>query len=80
MRDHIGRLALAAVVCLGRRQITGMLHAAGESFQDWSAAYRLFSRQRVEPERLFSTVRRGVLAELPEARRRFPVLATGQIA
>ncbi len=40
-------------------------HASGESFQDWSAGYRLFSQQRVEPQRLLDASRREVLARLP---------------
>jgi len=66
VNDHLCRLALSAGVCLGRRNITALLHAAGESFQDWSAAYRLFSQQRVEPQRLLDVARREVLAQLPE--------------
>ncbi len=65
MNDHLTRLALGATVCLGRSTITGLLHASGESFQDWSAGYRLFSQQRVEPQRLLDASRREVLARLP---------------
>ncbi len=65
MNDHLTRLALGAAVCLGRSTITGLLHASGESFQDWSAGYRLFSQQRVEPQRLLDASRREVLARLP---------------
>ena len=64
MNDHLTRLALGATVCLGRSTITGLLHASGESFQDWSAGYRLFSQQRVEPQRLLDASRREVLASL----------------
>lgn len=66
MNSHLSRLALSAGVCLGRSTITGLLHAAGESFQDWSATYRLFSQQRVEPQRLLAVARREVLAQLPK--------------
>jgi hypothetical protein len=65
VNERIGRLALSTLVCLGRRQISGLLHAAGDSFQDCSAAYRLFSQGRVEPQRLFAVARREVLAALP---------------
>ena len=56
---------LSALVCLGRHTVTGLLHTAGSSFQDWSAAYRLFSASRVEAQDLFAVVRRGLLEQLP---------------
>lgn len=37
----------------------------GLEFQDWSAAYRLFSQQRLPLASIFSVLRRHVLAELP---------------
>lgn len=37
----------------------------GREFQDWSAAYRLFSQQRLPLREIFSVLRRHVLAELP---------------
>ena len=55
---------LSSLVCLGRHTITGLLHAAGESFQDWSALYRVFSQSRLDSEALFAAVRRGVVAQL----------------
>lgn len=45
--------------------MTGLLATCGREFQDWSAEYRLFSRQRLPAAQIFSVVRRGVLAELP---------------
>jgi hypothetical protein len=42
-----------------------LLNTAGESFQDWSAVYRLFSQARLEAEDLFGVVRRGVVEQLP---------------
>ena len=55
---------LSSLVCLGRHTITGLLHAAGGSFQDWSALYRVFSQSRLDSEALFAAVRRGVVAQL----------------
>ena len=46
---------LSSLVCLGRHTITGLLHTAGGSFQDWSALYRVFSQSRVDSEALFGT-------------------------
>lgn len=58
------RLALAALVGLGRRNITGMLTASGQQFTDWSAAYRLFACDRIDPEALSAPLRRGVVEQL----------------
>jgi hypothetical protein len=45
--------------------VTGLLTTCGLAFQDWSAEYRLFSRQRLPTEEIFAVIRRAVLAELP---------------
>lgn len=42
--------------------MTGLLTTSGAQFRDWSAAYRLFSRQRLPVEQIFSSVRRAVTA------------------
>ena len=47
-------------VCLGRHTVTGLLTTSGSQFQDWSAPYRLFSRDRVPVPQIFSAVRRGI--------------------
>jgi hypothetical protein len=45
--------------------VTGLLTTCGQEFQDWSAPYRLFSRDRLPLAEIFSVIRRGILAELP---------------
>jgi len=45
--------------------LTGLLTTCGLEFHDWSAEYRLFSRQRLPVEDIFAVIRRAVLAELP---------------
>ena len=57
-------LAMSSVVGLGRRTISGMLCASAQQFADWSAAYRLFGRQRFDPEALFAPVRQEVVTRL----------------
>jgi hypothetical protein len=47
--------------------LTGLLTTCGQEFQDWTAPYRLFSRDRVPVVEIFSVIRRAVLAELPPA-------------
>ena len=57
-------LAMSAVVGLGRRTVSGMLCTSAQQFDDWSAAYRLFERQRFDREALFAPVRQTVLERL----------------
>ena len=51
---------------MGRHTITGLLSAGGQQFVDWSAAYRLFSKARFEPDALFAVARRAVIEQLPD--------------
>jgi hypothetical protein len=60
VRAHL----LAQLVCLGRHTLTGLLATNGQLQNDWSADYRLYSRQRIDPGELFSQVRRGVQLSL----------------
>jgi len=61
----VHRHVLAQLVCLGRHTVTGLLCTTGRQFADWSADYRLYSRERCPPADLFAVVRRGVAARLP---------------
>ncbi len=45
--------------------MTGLLTTSGSQFQDWSAAFRLFSQDRLPLTEMFSVVRRAVSDELP---------------
>src|SRR4029079_6253586 len=65
--DSAQILALSNLLCFSRHTVTGLLATCGREFQDWSAAYRLFSRHRFPVAEVFSVVRRSVLAELPAA-------------
>lgn len=53
MTEHV----LAQLTCLGTHTVTGLLGTCGRQFQDWSAAYRLYGRDRIVPEQLFEPVR-----------------------
>lgn len=55
------------MVCLGRHTVTGLLSTCGLQFSDWSAAYRLFARERVHPDALFRVARREAIQLLPPA-------------
>jgi hypothetical protein len=60
-------LGLSALTCLGRRTLSGLLCAAGQQFRDWSAAYRLFERERLDSEALWRVPLNRVLETLPPA-------------
>ena len=49
---------------LGRHTITGILSAGGKIFQDWSATYRLFERERIAQKELFAPAIKGVQKDL----------------
>lgn len=58
-------LSLSTLLCLGRHTVTGLLTTCGCEFQDWSAAYRVFSKDRLPGDAIFDVIRRRVLATLP---------------
>ncbi len=60
-------LGLSALTCLGRHTLSGLLCTAGQQFRDWSAAYRLFERERLAPQALWRVPLNGVLEILPPA-------------
>ena len=62
--ERARRLALSQLACLGRHTVTGLICTSGRQFLDWSADYRLFSRDQWEAEELFIPVARGLLAFL----------------
>lgn len=64
--QRLRRHLLAYLVGLGRHTVTGLLNTCGRSFDDWTADYRLYSQERVDPSNIFSAVRRGVEQALPD--------------
>lgn len=60
-------LALSARTCLGRRTLSGLLCTAGQQFHDWSAAYRLFARERLDSQALWRVPLPRALETLPPA-------------
>jgi hypothetical protein len=60
LRSHL----LAQLACLGRHTLTGLLCAGGRPFADWSADYRLYAHDRVDPSVLFDVVRQEVQRHL----------------
>lgn len=58
--ERAKRLALSALVCLGRHTLTGLITTAGGQFADWSADFRLFEDERFDPASLFRVARQAV--------------------
>lgn len=65
--ERVRALGLSALTCLGRHTLSGLLCTAGQQFRDWSAAYRLFERERLDPQALWRVPLHGVLETLPPA-------------
>lgn len=65
LAERAKTLSLSALLCLGRHTVTGLLTTSGAQFQDWTAAYRLFSQDRLPIDQIFSVVRRAVVSDLP---------------
>lgn len=61
MRRHL----LSQLVCLGRHTVTGLLTTSGRGFQDWTADYRLYSRDRFCEQALYSVIRQQAWSFLP---------------
>jgi hypothetical protein len=58
---------LSALVCLGRHTVTGHLATAGRQFTDWSADFRLYSRERLDSRALFGPLLRELSGQLAPA-------------
>jgi hypothetical protein len=63
LRAHL----LAQLVGLGEHTISGLLCTTARQFSDWTADYRFYAADRVDPQPLFHEVRRGVEARLAQS-------------
>jgi hypothetical protein len=59
------QLVLSAIVCLGRRTITGLICTQGDQYRDWGRAYRLFEKGRFNIEMLFAPIRKAICLHMP---------------
>ena len=59
-------LAVNSMLTLGKRTVTGMLSAGGKQFQDWSATYRLFEKERIKQTELFAPAIENVISNVDE--------------
>lgn len=62
--DRLVQLTLALILTIGRHTVTRALVTAGQGQQDWTAAYRLFRRGRVDVE----VLRRGLVQQVTHHR------------
>jgi len=60
------RLGISQLACPGRHTLSNLLCTTGRQFQDWSADYRVFSKDRWDVQRLFEPVVQGVLDLSPK--------------
>ena len=61
LRQHL----LGALLCPERLTVSNLICSSGDQHRDWSAHYRLYSRERVDENVLFGQVLESVLARLP---------------
>jgi hypothetical protein len=62
---HLYRLSrhiLSQLVCMGRHTMTNLLTTAGRQFVDWTADYRMYSRERIDCDNIFGQIRKEVQA------------------
>jgi hypothetical protein len=65
--ERARRLVLSQLACLGRHTMTGVICTSGQQFRDWTADYRLFSRERFEKDAVFGELRKEAADNLPAA-------------
>jgi hypothetical protein len=55
-RKHLWRLCqhiLSQLVCMGQHTVTNLITSGGRQFEDWTAEYRLYSKERIDCEKVF---------------------------
>ena len=57
---RLGRHILSQLVCMGRHTMTNLLTTGGRQFVDWTADYRMYSRERIDCERVFGEIRKEI--------------------
>jgi hypothetical protein len=62
---HLHRLSrhiLSQLVCMGRHTLTNLLTTEGRQFVDWTADYRMYSKERIDWGAVFGQIREEVYA------------------
>lgn len=60
--ERLGRHVMSELVCLGRHTLSNLLVTSGRQYRDWTADYRMYSRERIDCTRIFEQVRKEVCA------------------
>lgn len=58
--ERLYQHTLSELLCLGRHNVTGLLSTQGKQEEDWSAAYRLYQKERFDAQE----IRRSLLKEV----------------
>ena len=58
---RLGRHVLSQLVCMGRHTLTNLLTTEGRQFVDWTADYRMYSKERIDCEKIFRQVREEIV-------------------
>ena len=59
---RLSRHILSQLVCMGRHTMTNLLTTEGRQFVDWTADYRMYSRERIACKNVFGQIRKEVYA------------------
>lgn len=57
---RLSRHMLSQLVCMGRHTMTNLLTTEGRQFVDWTADYRMYSKERIACENIFGQIRKEV--------------------
>lgn len=57
---RLGRHIISQLVCMGRHTLTNLLTTSGRQFVDWTADYRLYSKERINCEDIFAQVMKEI--------------------
>jgi hypothetical protein len=57
-------LIYGLINCHGRRTITGALSACGKQFNDWSSFYNVFSKMKIDNEKVMQIIQKNILKEV----------------
>jgi hypothetical protein len=58
--QRLGRHILSQLVCMGRHTMTNLLTTEGRQFVDWTADYRMYSRERIDCDNIFRQIKKEV--------------------
>jgi hypothetical protein len=57
-------IIFGSINCHGRRTITGMLSGCGKQFNDWSSFYNLFSKMKIDTDKVLQIIQKFIVEEV----------------